>query len=222
MHTIGLLGGTGDLGTALAVHLAKKYDSVLIGSRSREKAQATVNQILEEKGYREYLKTHLKSGSNNDVVKNCDIIIVTVPHESAVETVKQLAQEFRGEQILISSVAALSKIGDQFFPVRTQNSISKQIQELVPSSVNVATAFQTIPATMLYREKEISADVPVACNSLDVYRCVSEIVSSINGLRPLYVGTLELSSELEGLTALLLNIAVRNHLKSPTLKLHSF
>ena len=86
MTIIGFIGGTGDLGTGIAVHLAKDYE-ILLGSRSLEKAQATVRAVLMEKGNRDYLSRNLKAEENKKVVESCRIILLTVPHEKAIETV---------------------------------------------------------------------------------------------------------------------------------------
>lgn len=222
MFSIGLIGGTGDLGTALAVQLSKKYDSVTIGSRSIEKAKSAVKSILEEKGERDYLLNHMKASSNQQVVSTSDLVIATVPHENAIETINALSEYFRGDQLLISAVAVLSKIGNQFFPSKSIDSVAKQIKLLLPPSVEVASAFQTVPASILYKEEKISADVLVSAESAQTYEKVAQLISSIDGLRPLYLGNLELAGELERLTALLLNVSIRNKLKSPTLKIASF
>lgn len=222
MSSIGLIGGTGDLGTALAVQLSKKYESVTIGSRSEERAKAAVKSILEEKGERDYLLNHMRAGSNQQVVSTCDLVIATVPHENATDTIKELSGSFRGDQILISAVAVLSKIGNQFIPSKSLEPVAKQIKSLLPSNVEVASAFQTVPALMLYKEEKISADVLVSAESAQTYEKVAKLIASMEGLRPLYIGDLELAGELERLTALLLNVAVRNKLKSPTLKIISF
>ncbi|MGI0078408.1 MAG: NAD(P)-binding domain-containing protein [Nitrososphaerales archaeon] len=221
MPSIGFIGGTGDLGTALAVQLSANHESVTIGSRSSEKAKSAVRTILEEKSRRGYLLNHLKAGSNREVVSTCDLVILTVPHEKAIQTIKELSNDFRGTQVLVSAVAVLSKIGSQFFPSSSE-SVAKQIRSLLPPSVEVASAFQTLPATMLYEEREISADVLVSAESVQTYEKVAKLISSMRGLRPLYLGDLELAGELERLTALLLNLATRNGLKSPTLKISSF
>ena len=67
MTLIGIIGGTGDLGTALAIHLAKNND-VLLGSRNLEKAQSTVETIRREKNH-PYLWQSLKPTENLEVVR---------------------------------------------------------------------------------------------------------------------------------------------------------
>lgn len=222
MKTIGLVGGTGDLGTALAIHFAKNHERVIIGSREKTKAEAALREVISEKDEQDHLRNHLFAAENKEVVRSSDIIIATVPHTTAVETIKLLAPSFRGDQVLISAVAPVSRVGEEFFPDLGGLSISEQIEQLLPKTIRLATAFQTIPANILYKERAISSDVLVACNEVETFYQVSELVSSIQGLRPLYLGSLKLSKYIEGLTAMILNVSIRNHLKSPTLKFNSF
>jgi len=222
MTLIGLIGGTGDLGYALSYHLAKKQ-RVLMGSRNIEKAKTAVAEIISEKKNPEVVR-NLDGVENFAVVQTCDIVILTVPHANALETVRSISKDFRGNQVLISAVAAVARKGDEFVSEISSSgqSFAQRIKGNVPESVKVAAAFQTVPANVLYREREISADVPVATDTREAYDLVSNIVNDIPGLRPLYLGSLDLSGEVERLTALLLNVGKKNGLKSPTLRFPSF
>lgn len=223
MTTIGIVGGTGDLGPALAIHLARKQE-VLLGSRIKSKAESVIKDILREKAGRDYLEEHLRPADNHEVASLCDMILLTVPHEHAVHTVEGLASNLGGDKILISAVAPVRRSGDEFRVdfASEGKSISQEIANVVPQSVRVATAFQTVPANVLYKEKPIASDVLVATDEYQVYQQVATVVSRIEGLRPLYLGSLSLSGEIERMTALLLNIGIRNRLKSPTPKFNSF
>lgn len=221
LKSVGLLGGTGDLGTALAIHLARHYDRILLGSRDKSKAEITIREIVSEKGDRGYL-SHLLASENAEVAKQCDLIIATIPHTNAVQTIESLVESFRGGQVLISAVAPIVKSGDEFFPDLDATSISERIETIVPKSVKVATAFQTVPANVLYKERDISSDVLVACNELETYVSVADLVTKVEGLRPLYLGSLKLSRYIEDLTSMILNIGLKNKLKSPTIKFNSF
>lgn len=218
---IGLIGGTGDIGSALAVHFAKKFDLVLIGSRSKEKAENSVKDIIKDKIKNTDIRDHLRPETNETVVETCDELVLTVPYLAAIDTVRNLLQKFRQGQLLISAVAAIKKTRREFVAIQDVSSVAKTIQDLLPK-VKVAAAFQTLPAHILYNEREIDADVFVSCNEPETYLRTAQIVSCVSGVRPLYVGSLELSSEIEGLTALLLNISESARLKHPTFKIHSF
>ncbi|MGI0090928.1 MAG: hypothetical protein ACREBS_04395, partial [Nitrososphaerales archaeon] len=89
---------------------------------------------------------------------------------------------------------------------------------MVLHSIKVATAFQTVPADALSKEERIDADVPITSEDKATYEKTAQIVKQVEGLRPVYLGSLELSSMAEGLTSVLLNIGMHNHLKSPTIK----
>src|SRR5579872_7032200 len=219
MSTIGLIGGTGDLGSALAVHLTKTY-RVLLGSRNIDKAKTAVDEIKHDKASNDYIFSNLVAAENSTVVSESEILVLTVPHSNAIETITNLSSVFHGNQVLISAVAAVSKKGADFVADESApaGSFAETIKGIVPASVSVAAAFQTVPANVLYREKEISADVPITADSLEVYQKVGSVVEGIQGLRPLYLGSLQLSGEIERLTAFLLNIGKRNGLKSPTIR----
>jgi 8-hydroxy-5-deazaflavin:NADPH oxidoreductase len=222
MPLLGLIGGTGDLGFALAVHLSKNH-KVMMGSRNLEKAKSAVDEIITEKQNPEITR-NLEPAENSTIVQLSDILILTVPHANALETVRSLSKSFRGNQILISAVAAVAKKGDEFISEIDASGISfaQQINETIPDSVKVAAAFQTVPANVLYHETEIVADVPVATDTREVYEIVASLVSEIPDLRPLYLGSLRLAGDVERLTAMLLNIGKRNGLKSPTISFPSF
>ncbi len=225
MQTIGLIGGTGDLGTALAIHLSRRYDKVLIGSRNLEKAKSTVKEIIAQKGNADYLKERLVPSTNEAVVQAAGIVILTVPYESALQSVRELAAHFKGEgQLLVNAAAAVKKTDSgEFSAPIGEKSLTVQIREILPQSVKLAAAFQTIPANVLYKEKsQVTADVLVASETPEIFQTLSEMISSIPGLRPLHLGSLELSRDAESLTSILLNIAIRNKLKSPTFKVISF
>lgn len=223
MSTIGFIGGTGDLGTSLAIHLARNYE-IQLGSRSLEKASLAVEKILSDKGKKEYLLKNLKPAENSKVAESCQIIILTVPFENALNTVQSLTGHFAENQIVISAVAPVVKSGKEFHTQfeSSGRSVSQTIAGFLPKTARLATAFQSVPAHILYEEREISSDVLVACDELETYQVVSKLISDIDGLRPLYLGSLNLSSEIERLTAMILNIAIKNKLKSPTIKFNSF
>src|SRR5579864_3089111 len=196
MTLIGIIGGTGDLGTALAIHLAKKNE-VLLGSRNLEKAKSTVETVRREKNH-PYLEQRLRPTENLEVVRSCDVLLLTVPHENAFATVDGLSGDFRGNQILISAVAAVAKKGGEFVSDEDPSgkSFAQQISEIVPTTVKVAVAFQTVPASILYKERKITADVLVSTDDTGTYDSVSALVRDIEGLRPLFLGSLQLAGEI--------------------------
>ena len=74
---ISILGGTGDLGSGLAWHLASAVYSIEIGSRQVAKAQSTAQEL------RISLPNSTISGTGNvRAAKSAEIVILTVPYTS--------------------------------------------------------------------------------------------------------------------------------------------
>jgi 8-hydroxy-5-deazaflavin:NADPH oxidoreductase len=186
------------------------------------KAESVIAQLYAKKGERDYLKANLEPAENQEVVSRCEFLIAAVPHSTALQSIAQLAPFFKGNQILVSAISVVMKSGTEFNADFGETSIAQQIQRMLGKSIKVATAFQTVPAHILYKEKTISADVLVACDDKNAYQTIADVILSISGLRPLYTGSLNVARSIEGLTAVLLDVAINNQLKSPTLKLNSF
>jgi 8-hydroxy-5-deazaflavin:NADPH oxidoreductase len=219
MQVIGLLGGTGDLGRGLSVHLVNSYEKVMIGSRSKGKAVSAVQEILADKpDMKDLLSKRLVGVDNSEVASSSDIVVATLPFEATIDTIKQLKESFRGNQLFISAAASLEKKDHEFLSAKGP-SVAQEIRALLTDSIEVAAAFQTVPAPLLYKNSSVDADVFVACDKKSTFEACSEVVRSIRNLRPLYVGSLQVASEVEGLTTILLNVAIKNHLRNPAFKI---
>ena len=72
---IGILGGTGPAGKALAVRLASIGMSVSIGSRSAERGEEIAGQLRDKWGAR-VPNLH---GASNEVAGEADLVVVATP-----------------------------------------------------------------------------------------------------------------------------------------------
>ena len=104
---IGILGGTGPAGKALAVRLASVGMSVSIGSRSAERGQETAAQLREKWATR---NLELR-GAANEVACEADLVVVATPWDGAPHTVAGLADHLEGK-VVVSMANALFKVGD--------------------------------------------------------------------------------------------------------------
>ena len=85
-QTIAILGGTGDLGTGLAIRWAKAGHEIVIGSRTQAKAEAAVAALHEISP-----GTPARALENPAAAEAGDVVVLTVPfaHQlSTLETVK--------------------------------------------------------------------------------------------------------------------------------------
>ena len=95
-ETIAILGGTGDLGTGLAIRWSKAGYKIVIGSRTLEKAQTAVAALQEISP-----ETPADAMDNLDAAAAGDIVVLTVPAEHQISTLLAPAS-FR---VLATSVA---------------------------------------------------------------------------------------------------------------------
>jgi 8-hydroxy-5-deazaflavin:NADPH oxidoreductase len=202
--TIGLIGGTGQAGPALAGRWAKAGYNVLIGSRQAEKAQSVavaLNQELE-------LET-IQGLENSQAVSQADIAVLTVEqtaHAAALESVKAALQG----KILVDATA---RVDFRAPAPPAAPAAARQAQTLLGDGVRVVAAFQTAPAFMLkkYPEKPLEIDVLVCADDVPA---AEEVIKLANGagLKGYYAGPLDNAVVVEGLSALM--IAMNKHYKS--------
>jgi predicted dinucleotide-binding enzyme len=97
-------------------------------------------------------------------------------------------------------------------------SAAEVIQDVVKPAY-VVSAFQTVPASYLYNiDSVLNIDVLLAGDDELSLAKVGSIVRDIPNLRPLRVGPLENSKFIESITPLLLNVAILNDLRDPSIR----
>ena len=202
---IGILGGTGPAGSALAARLASIGYTAVIGSRSTERAVEIANEFVEKFPQ---LQGRL-SGGDNAAASACDLVVIATPWDSAATTVQDNADALDGK-IIISMANALVRVAGEFQPLLPpRGSVAAHIQAAVPRS-RVVAAFHHLPAKELGHIGEpIDSDVLICSDDPTALREVSEIVDKIPGCRPLDAGQLSNATAIEAFTAVLLQLNVR-------------
>jgi NADPH-dependent F420 reductase len=202
---IGVIGGSGPAGSALAARLASVGYSVMIGSRSKYRAMETRDEIVanhpelgESLGY-----------GDNATVADCDLVIIATPWDSAATMAQAHAKYLRGK-IVVSMANALVRVGSEFEPlIPPRGSVAAHVQAAAPES-RVVAAFHHLPAKELgHIGDPIDSDVLICGDDPDAVCTVSEIVSKIPGCRPLDAGELSNATAIEAFTAVLLQLNVR-------------
>jgi NADPH-dependent F420 reductase len=211
---ISLLGGTGDMGEGLALRWAKSNE-IIIGSREFEKANKAAKRyknILKEKG----IEAKIYGMENLQAVKQGDIIVFTIPYESAISTARELYSAFNN-QIIISPLVQL-KWKDKYARI-AQRCAALDLKEALPEGTRVISALQTLPAEKLKNlDLTLNLDVVVCGDDEAGKKIVMDLIKQIPNLRALDGGPLEFSHLIENLTPLLLNLANLNKLKNLSIK----
>jgi NADPH-dependent F420 reductase len=199
---IGVIGGTGPAGSALAARLASAGLEVVIGSRTEERGTQVVAEIAGRWPSREL---GLQGGSNPEAAQ-ADLVILATPWEAVLDTAKELAEPLTGK-VVISMANALARWGGRMIPlVPPTGSIAQGIAAALPGS-RVAAGFHHLPAGRLADlDAEVEADVLVCSATRATTDEVIEVIARVPGLRGVDAGGLESALALETLTAVLIEV----------------
>jgi 8-hydroxy-5-deazaflavin:NADPH oxidoreductase len=202
---IGILGGTGPAGSALAARLASIGHAAVIGSRSKYRAMEARDSLVEKWPD---LAALLHYG-DNEAAAACDLVVMATPWDSAATTAQEHEDALAGK-IVVSMANALVRVGGEFQPlVPPRGSVAAHVQAAVPRC-HVVAAFHHLPAKELGHIGEpIESDVLICSDDSHATRTVSEIVAQIPGCRPLDAGELSNATAIEAFTAVLLQLNVR-------------
>jgi NADPH-dependent F420 reductase len=202
---IGILGGTGPAGTALAARLASIGYEVVIGSRSKYRAMEARDGLVQKWPDLDPMLTY----GDNPVASDCDVVVIATPWDSAATTAQENADALAGK-VVVSMANALVRVGHEFQPlVPPRGSVAAHVQAAVPRC-RVVAAFHHLPATELgHLGEPIDSDVLICGDDPAAVCTISEIVSKIPGCRPLDAGELSNATAIEAFTAVLLQLNVR-------------
>lgn len=203
-RVIALIGGTGPEGRGLALRLAAAGETVIIGSRSAERARAAAERVRAALPHAD-----VRGADNESAARESEILIVTVPYEGQKPTLEALREESRGKTVIITVVPlAVTKAGVVVLHP-DEGSAAEQAQALLPES-RVAAAFQTVSATQLAAlERPVEADVVVCSDDAAARDTAMALAEAIPGVRALDGGPLRNARFLEHMTALLLVLGRR-------------
>jgi len=202
---IGILGGTGPAGSALAARLASIGYEVVIGSRSKYRAMEARDAQIERWPT---LVERLDCG-DNAAAASCDLVVIATPWDSAATTAQD-QEELLAGKIVVSMANALVRVGKEFQPlVPPRGSVAAHVQAAVPRC-RVVAAFHHLPATELGHIGEpIDSDVLICGDDASAVKTMSEIIAKIPGCRPLDAGELSNATAIEAFTAVMLQLNVR-------------
>jgi NADPH-dependent F420 reductase len=206
---IAIIGGTGPAGMGLALRWARAGESIIIGSRDEQKAQAAADAIQRKAGDR----AEVSGMANAAACAAADILVLTVPFEGQAGILKQLKPSITEGSILIDATVPLAASvgGRASRPLGVwQGSAAQQAQELVPKEVSVVAAFHNLSAELLNGDETLDCDVVVCSDDPDAAQLTRELAAKIPGVRAIDGGKLENARLVEQITALLIGLNIRH------------
>ena len=199
--SIGVLGGTGKEGRGLALRWAHQGHSVIIGSRSAERATEAADAL---RGL--LTESSIRGATNFDAAAAAEIVVLAVPFSAQQSTVNEVEPALAGK-ILIDVTVPLVPPDVGRVQLPDGRSAVETIQKsLEANKVVVVSAFQNVSAHHLMKlDKEVDCDVLVCSDDPAAADTVVALAEEI-GLRAWNAGPLANSVVAEGLTSVLITL----------------
>ena len=201
--TIAILGGTGDLGTGLAIRWNRAGHKIIIGSRTQKKADKAVANLAAVSP-----NTPAEAMENLAASIAGEIIVITVPAEHQLSTLASVKEGLSGKILIDVTVPLVPpKVGTVQLP--NEGSAGKRAQDFLGDKVMVVSAFQNVAAHLLQRDGPIHCDVLVSGNKRSARKTVIELAKEA-GMNAWHAGPIENAAAAEALTSVLIQINRRH------------
>jgi 8-hydroxy-5-deazaflavin:NADPH oxidoreductase len=189
---IGIIGGTGDLGSGLAKAWAAAGYKVIIGSRSREKAEKAAAALGEA-----------VSGDDNVGAANAaDVVVLAVPFASHEQTIGEI-KGVVGDKIVVDTAVPLVPPKVSTVQLPTEGSAAQITQRLLGAEVRVVSAFHNVSAAKLHVGGRVDCDVLVFSDDKAARNLVIGLAGEI-ATRGVGGGGLANSAAAEAMTSVLI------------------
>ena len=188
---VAVVGGTGSFGRALAGRLRDLGHEVAIGSRDAARAEERAAVL------------GVSGGTNADLVRGVDLVVLAVQSSAAVDTARELAGAI-GETPVLCVASDLRFTDQGVLPARNEGSIAEDVAELVEGPV--ASGLQAVPAAHLSHAEPPDQDALVCGNDPRAKELALELAAGLVAGRALDAGPLENARALEGMTAVILHV----------------
>ncbi len=188
---VAIVGGTGSFGRALARRLCALGEDVYIGSRDAERARERA------------LELGVQGGTNEDVVRGADLVVLATKSNAALETATTLADAI-GETPVLCVASDLRFTDTGIVPGLDEGSLAENLSRLIGAPI--ASGLQTVSAIDLSGPEPPDQDALICGDDPAAKQLALELAGRLVGGRAIDVGPLANSRALEGMTAVILNV----------------
>jgi len=188
---IAIVGGTGTFGRALARRLRLLGEDVWIGSRDAQRGKERAVEL------------GVQGGSNEEVVRGVDLVVLATKSNAALETGASLAEAIGETPVLcVASDLRFTDIG--IVPGLEEGSLAETLAELLRAPV--ASGLQSLSATDLSGRQPPDQDALICGDDTRAKRLALDLAGRLVAGRAIDAGPLANSRALEGMTAVILNV----------------
>jgi len=199
---IAILGGSGALGSGLAWRWAAAGLPVVIGSRSKEKAESAVAEISKQHGV-----TFQAGLDNRAAAEAGDILVLTVPFSHQTDLLNEI-KEFAQGKIFIDVTVPLVPPKVARVQLPELGAAALITQKILGEHVNVVSAFQNVAAANLQVKGPVDCDVLVTGDDPKAREQVIQL-AALAGIDAYHAGPLDNAVVAEALTSVLIHINKR-------------
>jgi 8-hydroxy-5-deazaflavin:NADPH oxidoreductase len=196
---LAIIGGTGALGTGLAMRWAGAGYPVVLGSRSSEKAKAAARDIEPGNG-----APPVRGDDNLGAARAGDIVVIAVPFSSHDAILGEIGDAVVGK-IVVDAVVPLVPPRVSLVQLPAQGSAAQIAHERIGDTARVVSAFHNVGAAKLRAGGAVDCDVLVFGNDRSARDSVIALAEAI-GTRGIDGGPIANSVAAEALTSILIGI----------------
>jgi 8-hydroxy-5-deazaflavin:NADPH oxidoreductase len=191
---VSIVGGTGAFGRALAARLRDLEFDVAVGSRDQQR------------GWERAVELGVRGGSNEEIVRDADLIVLAVRSNATLDTARELAEAIGQTPVLcVASDLLFTERG--ILPGRDERSLAEELAETIEAPV--ASGLQSLSAVGLAANDLPDQDALIAGDDPRAKEPALELAGKLVGGRAFDAGPLANSRALEAITAVILNINKR-------------
>jgi NADPH-dependent F420 reductase len=191
---IAVIGGTGNLGAALARKLAQAGRRVIIGSRAAESAEKAAAEL-----------GHGLTGlSNQDAAAAAAIVIVTVPFAAQDATLASIKPFIEGK-IVVDTTVPLVPPKVMRVQLPAEGSAAQRAQMLLGEGAKLVSGFHNVAAHKLAKDENLGCDVLIFGDDKAARAKIVEL-ANLAGMRGIHGGVLANSAAAEAMTSVLIFI----------------
>lgn len=191
---IGVIGGTGSFGLALAKRLVEAGYEVVVGSRDAERAAAAAATV------------GASGATNADAAAQATLVILATKADATLATATELRDAI-GETPVLSVAAELAFTKDGVLPTEEATSIAVRLQGILAGPV--VAGLHSLAASNLGADEAPAEDALVCGDDPETKALVLELAERITAGRAVDCGPLASARALEGLTAVIVNVNKR-------------
>jgi len=198
---IGIIGGTGALGSGLAMRCAAAGHEVVIGTRDPQRGAEVVSDLLGRLDGRS-APASMRAADNAEAAAFGDIVLVAVRFGNQRETLEAIRESAQGK-IVVDTTVPLVPPKVMRVQLPAEGSAAQITQALLGEGVRVVSAFQSVAAHHLSAMGEVPCDVLVTGDDRDAREQVIGLARTM-GLNALHAGPLCNAAAAEALTSVLI------------------